>query len=80
MELANTYKEELNKNDIVTYIDNSDKSPGFKFAEAEVNGIPIRIEIGARDLANNTITIARRDTREKMTNGDRHLGGRKRQT
>ena len=67
MELANAYKEELNKNDIVTYIDNSDKSPGFKFAEAEVNGIPIRIEIGARDLANNTITIARRDTREKMT-------------
>lgn len=49
------------------YIDNSQKSPGFKFAEAEVNGIPIRIEIGKRDLENNNITLARRDTREKIT-------------
>lgn len=47
------------------YIDNSNKSPGFKFAEAEVNGIPIRIEIGQRDLENNNITIVRRDTKEK---------------
>ena len=68
-DLANKFNEELNKNNIVSYIDNSDKSPGFKFAEAEVNGIPVRIEIGARDLANNTITIARRDTREKISVG-----------
>lgn len=66
LELANKYCEDLNKNNITAYIDNSDKSPGFKFAEAEVNGIPVRIEIGARDLENNTITFARRDTREKM--------------
>jgi len=66
MKLANKYQEELNNNNITAYIDNSDKSPGFKFAEAEVNGIPVRIEVGARDLENNTITIARRDTREKM--------------
>lgn len=46
-------------------IDDSDKTPGFKFAEAEVNGIPVRIEVGERDLANNKITIARRDTYEK---------------
>ena len=65
-ELCNKYKEELNKNNIIAYIDNSDKSPGFKFAEAEVNGIPIRIEVGTRDLENNTITFARRDTREKI--------------
>ena len=64
--LANKYKEELNKHNITAYIDDSDKTPGFKFAEAEVNGIPIRIEIGARDLANNQVTFARRDTREKM--------------
>ena len=64
--LANKYKEELNNNNIITYIDNSDKSPGIKFAEAEVNGIPIRIEIGLRDLENNTITFARRDTRKKI--------------
>ena len=67
LELANKYKEELQNNNIVAYIDNSDKSPGFKFAEAEVNGIPVRIEIGARDLENNTITFCRRDTREKIT-------------
>jgi len=65
--LVNSFNSELNKNDITSYIDNSEKSPGFKFAEAEVNGIPVRIEIGARDLANNLVTIARRDTREKMT-------------
>ena len=66
-ELTNKFNEELNNNNVVSYIDNTDKSPGFKFAEAEVNGIPVRIEIGARDLANNTVTIARRDTREKIT-------------
>lgn len=63
--LCNKYKEELTKNDITCYIDNSEKSPGFKFADAEVNGIPIRIEVGARDLEKGTITFARRDTREK---------------
>ena len=65
--LANEYKDILNKNNIDTYIDKTDKSPGFKFAEAEVNGIPIRIEIGPRDLENNQITFARRDTGVKYT-------------
>ena len=67
MSLANKYKEELLKNNITAYVDDSEKSPGFKFAEAEVNGIPVRIEIGARDLENNQITFARRDTFEKIT-------------
>ncbi len=62
---ANEINEELNSNGITTYIDNSDKTPGFKFAEAEVNGIPLRIEIGPRDMENNKITFARRDTSEK---------------
>ena len=65
-ELSNKYKELLLKEDITTKIDLTDKSPGFKFAEAEVNGIPIRIEIGQRDLDNNQITVVRRDTREKI--------------
>lgn len=65
--LALEIQEKLQQNDIITYIDNTEKSPGFKFAEAEVNGIPIRIEIGERDLENNQITFARRDTREKLT-------------
>lgn len=65
--LCNKYKEELSNNNIVCYIDDSDKTPGYKFAEAEVNGIPVRIEIGTRDLENNKITLVRRDTREKIT-------------
>uniref|UniRef100_UPI004027E452 proline--tRNA ligase n=1 Tax=Candidatus Ventrenecus sp. TaxID=3085654 RepID=UPI004027E452 len=61
-ELANTLPEEI------TYqIDDSEKSPGFKFADAEVKGIPIRVEIGKRDLENNEITLVRRDTLEKET-------------
>ena len=71
--LANDYLDKLKKEGIEAYIDNSDKSPGFKFAEAEVNGIPVRIEIGKRDLENNMITLVRRDTREKrevFTNTD----------
>ena len=67
MALANKYKAELHNNNITAYIDDSEKSPGFKFAEAEVNGIPVRIEIGARDLEKNQITFARRDTFEKIT-------------
>ena len=63
---CNEIKDKLINNDIITYIDNTDKSPGFKFAEAEVNGIPVRIEIGIRDLKENKITFTRRDTREKI--------------
>ena len=66
-ELCDKYCKELLDEGITAYVDNSEKSPGFKFAEAEVNGIPVRIEIGERDLAENKITFARRDTREKMT-------------
>ncbi len=42
------------------------KSPGFKFAEYELQGIPVRIGIGKRDLENGTVELARRDTLEKM--------------
>ena len=64
--VCNDINEKLTEKNITSYIDNSKKSPGFKFAEAEVNGIPIRLEIGKRDLANNKITLARRDTSEKI--------------
>ena len=67
LELSEKINKELNESGIVTYIDNTDKTPGFKFAEAEVNGIPVRIEIGPRDLENNKITFVRRDTSEKYT-------------
>ena len=57
----------LKAKDISYMVDDSEKSPGFKFAEAEVNGIPVRIEVGERDLNANKIVLARRDTREKIT-------------
>lgn len=65
-DLALDYLDKLRKNGISAYIDDSEKSPGFKFAEAEVNGIPLRIEIGARDLEKGIVTFTRRDTREKI--------------
>jgi prolyl-tRNA synthetase len=51
----------LNKGGITSYVDDSEKSAGFKFAEAEVCGIPFRIELGKRELENNEIVVARRD-------------------
>jgi len=63
--------EELRK-ELVSYgvrvkIDDSDKSPGWKFSESEMKGIPIRIEIGPRDLANNKCVLAKRYNGDKMT-------------
>jgi prolyl-tRNA synthetase len=46
-------------------IDTSDKSPGWKFSEYEMKGVPVRIEIGKRDLALNMVTVATRYNREK---------------
>ncbi len=43
------------------------KRPGFKFAEYEMKGVPVRLGLGMRDLENNTIEVARRDTKEKMS-------------
>ncbi|QHX35717.1 prolyl-tRNA synthetase [Spiroplasma sp. TIUS-1] len=48
-------------------IDESDKSFGFKISEAEIKGIPIRIEVGPRDLENGSVTISRRDIRNKVS-------------
>ncbi len=47
-------------------VDKSDKNPGFKFAEQEMRGIPLRIEIGPKDIEANQCVIVRRDTREKI--------------
>ena len=46
-------------------VDDSDKSPGFKFADQEMRGIPIRVEIGPRDIQNGKCIIARRDNGQK---------------
>ncbi len=58
--------KKLNNAGITTFIDKTEKTPGFKFAEHEVNGIPVRIEFGLRDFENKKVTLARRDTRERI--------------
>jgi prolyl-tRNA synthetase len=51
----------------VKYDDSDNARPGWKFAEYELKGVPVRMAIGARDLANNVVEIARRDTKEKAS-------------
>ncbi|MEY8337807.1 proline--tRNA ligase [Lachnospiraceae bacterium 62-35] len=48
-------------------VDDSDKSPGWKFSESEMRGIPIRVEIGPKDIAAGQAVLVRRDTHEKLT-------------
>jgi prolyl-tRNA synthetase len=51
----------------VKYDDSDNQRPGWKFAEYELKGVPVRLAIGARDLQNNVIEVARRDTKEKQS-------------
>lgn len=51
----------------VKYDDNDNARPGWKFAEYELKGVPVRLAIGARDLENNQVEVARRDTKTKET-------------
>ena len=68
LEKASALKAQLEAKNIATILDEStNNSPGWKFAEYELQGIPVRIEIGPRDLKNNQCVIARRDTSEKIT-------------
>ncbi|MCA0430406.1 MAG: proline--tRNA ligase [Bacteroidetes bacterium] len=67
-EVANEIKKKLQEKNIsVKYDDRDSQRPGWKFAEYELKGIPIRITVGERDLANNTIEVARRDNLTKTT-------------
>lgn len=60
--------KDLKSKDISVKFDDRDtQKPGFKFAEWELKGVPVRLAIGPRDLANRTIEVARRDTLEKET-------------
>ena len=47
-------------------LDDSDNSPGWKFAQYEMQGVPLRVEIGPKDMENNQCVLVRRDTREKQ--------------
>ncbi|MBE5908205.1 MAG: proline--tRNA ligase [Lachnospiraceae bacterium] len=49
-----------------TKLDDSDKSPGWKFSEAEMRGIPVRVELGPKDIEAGKCVLVRRDTREKI--------------
>ncbi|HIE74087.1 MAG TPA: proline--tRNA ligase [Flavobacteriales bacterium] len=64
--VANKVKKALEEKGISVKFDNRDThKPGWKFAEYELKGVPLRLALGARDLENGTIEIARRDTLEK---------------
>lgn len=66
LDKANEIKEKLSKVSRVM-LDDSDKSPGWKFSEHEMRGIPVRVELGPRDIENNQAVLARRDNGEKIT-------------
>jgi prolyl-tRNA synthetase len=65
LEAAAAIADELRAASIRLRVDDRDYRPGFKFNEWELKGVPLRIEIGARDLGAGTVTVARRDTGDK---------------
>jgi prolyl-tRNA synthetase len=65
-EAGNKIKKSLESLNIRVKFDDDEKSrPGYKFADSELKGIPVRIALGMRDLENGTVEVARRDTKEK---------------
>ena len=66
LDKANEVMTRLLAKEVRTKLDDSEKSPGWKFSEAEMRGYPIRIELGPKDIAENHCVLVRRDTREKM--------------
>jgi prolyl-tRNA synthetase len=68
LDKANQIATALKARGIRVLVDKDEtKRPGFKFAEYEMKGIPVRLGLGNRDLENNTIEVARRDTKEKQS-------------
>ncbi len=66
LEMADEICARLKKAGFSVKVDDSDKSPGWKFSEQEIQGIPTRIEIGPKDIEKGQAVIVRRDTREKI--------------
>ena len=66
LEKAYELKDTLVKSGFRVKVDDSDKSPGFKFSEQEMRGIPVRVEIGPRDIESGKCLICRRDNGEKI--------------
>jgi len=67
LEVANKLKEQLKGKVSIKIDDAENNSPGFKFHQYEIEGVPVRVEFGPRDLEAGVVTIARRDTSEKFT-------------
>ena len=67
IEESEKVKKELQKNGLRVHLDNRELHPGNKYNDWELKGVPLRIEIGPRDIKNNVITFARRDNFEKQT-------------
>jgi prolyl-tRNA synthetase len=67
LEKANQLRDELKPYLSVKVDDADNNSPGFKFHEYEIQGVPVRVEFGPKDFENNVFTIARRDTGEKKS-------------
>lgn len=65
LDKANAVKAELEKAGIRVKLDDSDNSPGWKFSEYEMKGVPVRIELGPRDIENNQCVLVTRHNREK---------------
>ena len=66
LEKAKELEAQLKAAGIRVKCDDSEKSPGFKFAEQEMRGIPVRVEIGPKDMEKNQCVVVRRDNREKI--------------
>ena len=66
LEAAMKLYDRIKAIDVRVKIDDSEKTPGFKFSEQEMLGIPIRIEIGPKDIENHQIVVVRRDNSEKI--------------
>ena len=67
MDAVNELQQAIAAKDVRVKADLTDKSPGWKFSEQEMRGIPLRIEIGPKDVAAGQAVLVRRDTGEKMT-------------
>jgi len=66
-EAAKKIEAELKARGVRVKLDLSDRTPGWKFAQWEMKGVPLRIEVGPRDLANGVITLSKRYNGEKLT-------------
>lgn len=67
LDKANEIYEKIKKAGISVQLDDSEKSPGWKFSDQEIKGIPLRVEIGPKDIEAGHGVVVRRDTREKIT-------------